>query len=933
MNPPSNVQKNQPTITSIHIREIEKPKIKIKIQTTPKTKPKTLQKFNSNKLFMEKKFSSINITPKNNNQTITFNLEDYKHSKVSSTVINSVKNKNKKQINYTSINTNATKNKKQKPIMNNNTQKQQRGSYSHSKTINSKFMSFNGTINSKNKTNIFTSPIKNSKFEEHKEIMSVKNSIKKRNKKPINVNIDVDNLTDNNEKRQKSHPTTHTVKKTHSSFIKPNEKNNIQVIKGKNQNNKYSLTINTGSKTNHNDNQKRRTLTTTSNNSSKLLHNNNNSINIVGISQSITSSNKTLHKYNTNITHLKNNKFGIFQHNGILNYTRTMNHNSSTITTISTTHKDNSKNLFLNNSYDNFSFSGAKHSKLSISTSLQANSFKQKMKIKVNRKPNQMQTLPSKITSISLNKNNSRMNSINTNSTLSNIEVIYKYHKYLSEYEINELKNFKYPIYYIGLIEDRKKDNLFSYVNINKSFCATYDNIYENKRTITKCKSESNIEHFRSSHLNNNYDDPEGDYILNPGEHLNYRYEIICLLGKGSYGEAVKCLDHKTKEYVCIKIIKSNMKFHNQAMIEIKLLDYIAKNDLDGETNIVKFYSHFKFRNHICLVFELLDINLFEYLKANDFNGIDIKRIRSYTTEILFALLFLKRHKIIHCDLKPENILLLKHSKTSVKVIDFGSSCFDKEKLYSYIQSRFYRAPEVLLEQGYSIQIDIWSLGCILCELYTGVPIFPGEDERDQLNYIMEYLDVPPLDYINMSLKKDAFFDKKGYPYQKPNSNGKIRMPHTKTFQHFLKGSGETFIDFIKKCLKWYPEHRMKPEEALMHKFIVGDMNYEALYQHKQKIKRIKCGITRQIRTAKARTNLNSNRKGNFSNSGIRRNSDSKGKSCKYSTLHDEPNCLSHPTSTKNIKIQSHSLNKDRGISKKKVKTKENTISLLTLND
>ena len=71
----------------------------------------------------------------------------------------------------------------------------------------------------------------------------------------------------------------------------------------------------------------------------------------------------------------------------------------------------------------------------------------------------------------------------------------------------------------------------------------------------------------------------------------------------------------------------------------------------------------------------------------------------------------------------------------------------------------------------------------------------------------------------------------------------------------------------------------------------------------------------------------------NFSNSGIRRNSDSKGKSCKYSTLHDEPNCMSHPTSTKNIKIQSHSLNKDRGISKKKVKTKENTISLLTLND
>ena len=77
----------------------------------------------------------------------------------------------------------------------------------------------------------------------------------------------------------------------------------------------------------------------------------------------------------------------------------------------------------------------------------------------------------------------------------------------------------------------------------------------------------------------------------------------------------MKCYDHKTKEYVCIKIIKSNRKFYNQAMIEIKLLEFISKNDIEGDINIVKFYSHFKYRNHICLVFELLDINLYEYLK------------------------------------------------------------------------------------------------------------------------------------------------------------------------------------------------------------------------------------------------------------------------------------------------------------------------------
>ena len=93
---------------------------------------------------------------------------------------------------------------------------------------------------------------------------------------------------------------------------------------------------------------------------------------------------------------------------------------------------------------------------------------------------------------------------------------------------------------------------------------------------------------------------------------------------------------------------------------------------------------------------------------------------------------------IIHCDLKPENILLRHPKKSGVKVIDFGSSCRSNKRMYSYIQSRFYRSPEVMLGLPYSVSIDMWSLGCILAEMHTGEPLFSGSDQFDQMQKIVK---------------------------------------------------------------------------------------------------------------------------------------------------------------------------------------------------
>ena len=126
---------------------------------------------------------------------------------------------------------------------------------------------------------------------------------------------------------------------------------------------------------------------------------------------------------------------------------------------------------------------------------------------------------------------------------------------------------------------------------------------------------------------------------------------------------------------------------------------------------------------------------------------------------MLEALQFLSEElNVIHCDLKPENILLCQPKRSAIKLIDFGSSCKADRKIYSYIQSRFYRSPEVLLGVPYTKAIDIWSLGCILVEMHTGEPLFSGADSHDQLFRINRVVGPFPDDFVRCGAKSGRFF-------------------------------------------------------------------------------------------------------------------------------------------------------------------------------
>ena len=215
-------------------------------------------------------------------------------------------------------------------------------------------------------------------------------------------------------------------------------------------------------------------------------------------------------------------------------------------------------------------------------------------------------------------------------------------------------------------------------------------------------------------------------------------------------------------------------------------------------------------------------MNLFELIKAHSFRGFSLRIVRRFTKQILASLNILKQKKVIHCDLKPENILLRHPLHAEIKVIDFGSSCFENEKVYTYIQSRFYRSPEVILGMTYGMPIDMWSVGCILAELFTGIPIFPGENEQEQLACIMEVFGPPEKHLIEKSTRKKLFFDSMGKPRLTVSTKGKRRRPSSKTLQSVLKCDDEAFLDFIARCLRWDPERRLKPEDAIRHEFITG---------------------------------------------------------------------------------------------------------------
>lgn len=348
----------------------------------------------------------------------------------------------------------------------------------------------------------------------------------------------------------------------------------------------------------------------------------------------------------------------------------------------------------------------------------------------------------------------------------------------------------------------------------------------------------------RGQQLNDGFDDERHDLIIREKEKWEDRYEIECVLGKGSFGQVVKAIDLETNEDVAIKVIKNKPAFFKQAKVEIRLLEMLNQRqsaEPDTKFHIVKLKRHFMFRNHLCLVFEKLSYNLYELLRQTRYHGVSLNLTRKFAQQLCTSLQQLYRDdiQIIHCDLKPENILLVNPKRSEIKIIDFGSSCQVGEKIYSYIQSRFYRSPEVLLGLPYDMKIDMWSLGCILVEMHCGEPIFSGQNEEDQMMKIVEVLGIPPSHMIERSARaREKYFENQnGHWVTKRFPNKSYVAPGHRRLEDVLgvetggpggRRSNETghgaleyrkFLDLLKRMLQYDPVKRCKPFDALRSPF------------------------------------------------------------------------------------------------------------------
>ncbi|XP_073324094.1 homeodomain-interacting protein kinase 1 isoform X3 [Pagrus major] len=362
----------------------------------------------------------------------------------------------------------------------------------------------------------------------------------------------------------------------------------------------------------------------------------------------------------------------------------------------------------------------------------------------------------------------------------------------------------------------------------------------------------------------------EGDYQLVQHEILcsvSCSYEVLEFLGRGTFGQVAKCWKRGTNEIVAIKILKNHPSYARQGQIEVGILNRLSAENAD-EYNFVRSYECFQHKGHTCLVFEMLEQNLYDFLKHSKFSPLPLRHIRPILQQVATALMKLKSLGLIHADLKPENIMLVDPLRQPyrVKVIDFGSaSHVSKAVCSTYLQSRYYRAPEIILGLPFCEAIDMWSLGCVIAELFLGWPLYPGASEYDQIRYISQTQGLPAEYLLSAGTKTVRFFNRgpdSSYPLWRLKTPSEHEMEmgiKSKEARKYIfnclddmmqvnlsshlegtdmlaeKADRREFIDLLKRMLRLDADKRITPTKTLGHPFVT--MSHLVDYPHSSHVK------------------------------------------------------------------------------------------------
>ncbi|XP_047310488.1 serine/threonine-protein kinase AFC2-like isoform X1 [Impatiens glandulifera] len=349
-------------------------------------------------------------------------------------------------------------------------------------------------------------------------------------------------------------------------------------------------------------------------------------------------------------------------------------------------------------------------------------------------------------------------------------------------------------------------------------------------------------------------DDKEGHYMFELGENLTSRYKIQSKMGEGTFGQVLECWDRENKEMVAIKIVRGIKKYRDAAMIEVDMLQQLGKHDKGGN-RCVQIRNWFDYRNHICIVFEKLGPSLYDFLRKNSYRSFPIDLVREIGRQLLECVAFMHDLRLIHTDLKPENILLVSSEyvkvpdfKTSsrlpkdgsyfkrvpkssaIKVIDFGSTTYERQNQNYIVSTRHYRAPEVILGLGWSFPCDIWSIGCILVELCSGEALFHTHENLEHLAMMERVLGPIPQHMLKRADRNAEKYVRRGrldWPEGAASRESiravqKLLRLQNLVMQHVDHSAGE-LINLVQGLVRYDPSERMTARQALAHPFFTRD--------------------------------------------------------------------------------------------------------------
>lgn len=304
------------------------------------------------------------------------------------------------------------------------------------------------------------------------------------------------------------------------------------------------------------------------------------------------------------------------------------------------------------------------------------------------------------------------------------------------------------------------------------------------------------------------------DEIASRLKHFNGgdQYDVIDIVGEGAYGVVCSAVHKPTGQMVAIKRILpfDHAMFCLRTLREIKLLKYFNHENIISILDIMKPKTIDDF-TEVYLIQELMETDMHRVIRTQDLSD---DHCQYFTYQTLRALKAMHSANVLHRDLKPSNLLL--NANCDLKICDLGlarsANSADENSgfMTEYVATRWYRAPEIMLTfKEYTKAIDVWSVGCILAEMLSGKPLFPGRDYHHQLTLILDVLGTPTMDDFYGIKSRRARDYIRSLPFKK-------RIPFSRLFPN----ANPSAVDLLEKLLTFNPTKRITVEEALKHPYL-----------------------------------------------------------------------------------------------------------------